>query len=94
MWYSLYITEPENDSEILQEQLYNNSFILIGNTPIKEGYENWKQHNICHIKDLIKLQTGTIYDPKELGEVYAIQIDIMKYNSLISAIYHQNGKLS
>ncbi len=86
IWYPLYITEPETESDILQEELFNNSFILIGKTPAKEGYDNWKQHNIRRIKDLINLEKGSFYYHTELSDIYSIPIDIMKYNSLISAI--------
>lgn len=86
IWYKLYISEPEKVEDILHETLFYNSFILIGNAPITAGYEDWKRNNICLIQDMISPQTGCFYTIAELSEKYMINIDVMKYNSLITAV--------
>lgn len=86
IWYKLYISEPKQAQDILQEKLFYNSFILVGKAPITKGYESWKQNNICLIQDLVNPQTGGFYTIAELAQKYMTDIDTMNYNSLITAV--------
>ena len=86
IWYSIYSMEPTNANNILHEHLFANKFILIGNKPIMTGFDTWKQKDICCIQDLINPQTGCLLSLTELSQKYSFEVNIMQYNSLVSAI--------
>ncbi len=86
IWYTFYSVESPDD-HILLEKLWRNSFILIAEKPILKGYKDWEQNNIVNLQDIVNLNTGELYTHTELcNKFQSIHIDIMKYNSLVSAI--------
>ena len=62
--------------------LYNRS-ILIDKKPI--FFKSWNESGIKRISDVMKFN-GLIRSKEDLANEFGIHIDIMKYNSLISAI--------
>jgi hypothetical protein len=86
VWYYLYSVEPVEPEHILVETLWRNKFVCVDKLPITRGYENWEQSGIVYIHHLINLDTGRVLLPTEIENRYAITVDVMMYNSLISAI--------
>jgi hypothetical protein len=87
IWFSTYTVEPETDTDILFEKLWRNTFILVNEKPVL--YKVWEQRNINRVQDLINGDNGTFLNQMELSEKYSIDIDVMMYNSLVSAIPRQ-----
>jgi exonuclease III len=82
-WYELHSRPPENVENILDEFIWYNKKILIAKKPIY--YIQWHKKGIKRIYDIIKLN-GTFYTPNELSVRYGFHIDLMMYNSIISAV--------
>ena len=82
-WYDLYCAEPKSKEEILNECLWNNAKILIGDKPVE--YKTWKRHGINYIHDLLK-PNGTFKEIEQLQRQHMTQVDLMQYNSLKSSI--------
>ena len=80
-WFTLFSTEPTNPCQILNEKLWQNKFILVNNKPLL--YNQWIQAGIIFLYDILN---ENCKDIDELGHKYHANIDIMKYNSLKSAI--------
>lgn len=86
IWYSVYSVAPQNQMQILRERLWMNTLILVDQKPIINGYQSWKDKGIIYIYDIINLETGQLLQRCEIENRYSFTVDIMKYNSLISAI--------
>lgn len=86
MWYQTYSVAPCGQNQILRERLWMNCFILVNNKPLRGGYELWKDNGIIHIKDIVNEDLSCFLKPLELENKYSITVDLMRYNSLISAI--------
>ena len=71
--------EPCNSSEFLQQ---NNDII----------YKNWVNAGITSIKYIFNLMNCSFIQREELERIYNINISVMKYNQLISAIQKKNGR--
>ena len=82
-WYELHSRPPEGADEILDEYLWYNRSSLIDKKPIFLKY--WNEGGIKRISDVMKFN-GLIRSKEDLANEFGIHIDIMKYNSLISAI--------
>ena len=82
-WYELHSRPPEGADEILDEYLWYNKSILIDKKPI--FFKSWNEGGIKRISDIMKFK-GLIRSKEDLANAFGIHIDIMKYNSLISAI--------
>ena len=82
-WYELHSRPPEGAEEILDEYLWYNRFLIIDNKPVFIKF--WNESGIKRISDIIRID-GSLRTKQELSNEFGIQIDIMKYNSLISAI--------
>lgn len=86
IWYTIYSAEPLDD-HIPIEKLWRNSHILIEEKPIIKGYKHWEQNGIVFLQDILNLDSGELLTHGELcNKFHSIHIDIMKYNSLVSAI--------
>jgi hypothetical protein len=86
IWCKENYNEPETISEILNQQIWYNSHIKIGNKPV--FWEHWKKADINWIADLIIIDEKgrRILTLKELSEITETTIDLMEYNMLISSI--------
>ena len=82
-WYKLYCQEPETVNDIASETLWLNNFIRVDNKPVL--YSDWRQHGIENIKDILDAQANFI-SAQDLEQRFNKGIDIMKFNSLKSAI--------
>ena len=82
-WYELHSRPPENAHNMLDEYIWYNKRILISNKPIY--YDQWYKKGIKRVNNVMKLN-GTFYTPNELSVRHGINIDLMMYNSVISAI--------
>ena len=82
-WYELFCIQPKSKAEILDETLWNNRFILADDRPI--FYESWQRRGIMKIFDIVD-QYGNFKSPIQINRSYGLNINIMQYNSLISAV--------
>ena len=82
-WYELHSRPPEGITEILDEFLWFNKRILINSKPV--FYQQWNDSGVKRVRDVIK-QNGLFYTPDQLLVEYGMNVDIMMYNSLKSAI--------
>jgi len=82
-WFAFHGTDPSSINEILNESLWENRRILVGGKPLL--YPKWKTNGIQIIYDVINSR-GEILSWKEIQRKVKARIDIMQYNSLISAI--------
>jgi hypothetical protein len=86
IWCNENYSEPETLSEILNQQIWYNSHIKIGNKPVY--WEHWKKIDINWIADLIIIdETGRrLLTIEELSELAESPINLMEYNMIISSI--------
>ena len=82
-WFELHSRPPENVNEIMNEIVWNNKYILIGNKPIPK--KMWCGNENITIYDLLDTERN-IQSKSGLEQKFNIEIDQMFYNSLISAI--------
>ena len=82
-WDEIHGTEPQTRNEILNEHLWHNKRILIGEKPVY--YPTWSKKSINILYDIIG-QNGKLMSREVLQTKYSVRIDVMKYNSIISAI--------
>ena len=82
-WYELYSTVPKAENDILNEKIWYNKNILIQEKPIH--YKKWENKGIVKLNDLFNLD-GTFKTIIQLQNQYELQIDLMKYNGIKSAI--------
>ena len=54
VWYNFTTVEPKNFDDVLEEPLYDNDLITIGNETISIEYSDWKDLSILNVKDIIK----------------------------------------
>ena len=83
-WYNVYSVRPSEEN-IINETLWNNRFILIGQRPAGKAYNEWLQKGIERIRDIIGIRGGFL-TREEISAKYNIQPSVMSYNSLIDAI--------
>ena len=81
--YELHSRPPEGADEILDEYLWYYRSILIDKKTI--FFKSWNEGDIKRISDVMKFN-GLICSKEDLANEFGIHIEIMKYNSLISAI--------
>ena len=60
--------------------------ICIGNDIIYKNYKDWVNAGITSIKDIFDIKNCSFMNREELERMYNINISIMKYNQIISAI--------
>ena len=86
-WCIYNFTVPNSCEEILNQQLWYNSFILLDKKPFFFKYLHLK--GIVHIKDIVK-QNGHVMSAQELKIKYDLDNNhIMSLNSLIGAVPQQ-----
>ena len=78
--------EPCNSSKVLQQNIWKNSSICIGNDVIYKNYKDWVNAGITSIKDIFNSTNCSFMKREELERIYNINISVMKYNQIISAI--------
>jgi len=83
IWYELYSIEPTSNEEVRREHLWHNKYILIGDKPAH--FKKWQENGICIINDII-LDRNKFKTLNKLNQDFHTRINVMEYNSLISAI--------
>ena len=82
MWYSIHNTTPETPNDVLNENLWNNESILIGNKIVFNKL--WKRQGIVFVKDIL---IGKKFMTKaQLETKYDIKCETLFYHGLKSAI--------
>ena len=76
---------PPTSKHISREILWNNKFILIDKKPIYQAYKNWIQKGVKYLSDIVG-RDGELLSVAQFEAKFGVHIDIMLYNSLISAI--------
>ena len=82
-WYKLYSRPPRNNTEIKQEYLWNNQFILVDRKPVM--HKEWKQKGIVSVENML-CEDGSFMTMNELSIKYDLEIKYMDYISLVTAI--------
>ena len=82
-WYEIYSVLPITATEIWNETIWQNRYILRDNKPIL--YKHWESHGIAKIKDIVG-EDGSFKNITELENESGIKINTMMYNGLKSAI--------
>ena len=82
MWYSIHNTEPTTINDILQENIWYNARILIGDKPVFN--KAWFQAGIEHIQDLC--EGNSLMTKDMLSQKYQITCDFFFYNGLKEAL--------
>ena len=85
-WFNFTNVEPCNSSEVLKQNIWKNVSICIGNDIIYKSYKDWVNAGITSIKDIFNVMNCSFMKREELERIYNINISIMKYNQIISAI--------
>ena len=82
MWYSINNVEPETISEVLNESIWLNKRIFLGNVPIHN--KTWITAGILTIKDC--LNGNPFMSQAQLMGKYKVPCDFLFYNGLRSSI--------
>ena len=83
-WNEIHGIEPVTVNEILNEQLWFNSRILVDGKPV--FYQNWSDKGICTLHDIVNEQ-GFLLPLEGIERKFGIHIkNVMQYNSLIAAV--------
>ena len=85
-WFNFTNVEPCNSSEVLKQNIWKDVSICIGNDIIYKSYKDWVNAGITSIKDIFNVMNCSFMKREELERIYNINISIMKYNQIISAI--------
>ena len=85
MWYSINNNEPVMITDILNESIWLNERILIGNRPIHN--KTWIKAGIICIRDLFL--DNSFMSQRQLEDTYKVSCDFLFYNGLRSAIPHR-----
>ena len=85
-WFNFTNAEPCNSSEVLQQNIWKNTSIRIDNDIIYTSYKDWVNAGITSITDIFNVTNCSFMKRKELERIYNINISVMKYNQIISAI--------
>ena len=80
--YSIHNTEPMTVQEILQEDIWLNSNILIGNKPIYN--KQWDEAGIRCIQNLV--EGNSLMSQETIEQKYKVTCSILFYNGLRTAI--------
>ena len=84
IWYSIHNTVPITVQEILQEDIWFNSNILIGNKPIYN--KEWDEAGIRCIQNLV--EGNSLMSLETIEQKYKVTCNILFYNGLRTAILH------
>ena len=82
IWYSIHNTEPMTVQEIVQEDIWFNSNILIGNKPIYN--KQWDEAGILCIQNLV--EGNSLMSQETIEQKCKVTCNILFYNGLRTAI--------
>ena len=82
-WNVIHNVQPKSATDVVKEVIWHNKLTLIENNPV--FYSEWFHKGIVHIGNIID-GDGKLLTMNTLNRIYGIEIDQMKYNSIISAI--------
>ena len=82
-WYELASRPPETGDKMINEIIWNNKRILVGNNPI--FWENWVHSGIQPTGDLLR-ERAIFMTLHELNNKYETEFNTMQYNSLRASI--------
>lgn len=82
-WFNVHNTEPKTVTDILNENIWRNNFIKIGNKTVVKS--EWEEKGIKKIANLLN-ENCTLKSIRELNQLFGIKQDVMFYNSLRSSI--------
>ena len=82
-WSEIHNVVPNTATDVLNEVLWNNMFILIDGKTI--CYKDWHAKGIVKVTHIVD-DNGNTYTLNALQQKYGIKADHMKYNSIISSI--------
>ena len=82
MWYSIHNTEPTTINDILQENIWYNARILIGDKPVFN--KAWFEAGLESIHDLC--EGNSLMTKDMLSQKYQITCDFLFYNGLNAAL--------
>jgi hypothetical protein len=83
VWADIHFYNPIKPEDIVEQRICNNSLIKIDHTIISD--KKWPFNNIRTIKDLIN-DMGQIATHDYLVKKFDVNVPVMSYNSIISAI--------
>ena len=85
-WYELHARPPSTSNEILNEIIWNNKRIIRNGRPIPPGMYNLNAFS--KVGDILN-EAGSFLTVQEINQKYAIEIDVLMYNSIKCAIPKQ-----
>ena len=89
-WQMIVDKEDNNDWDyFLSSPIWMNKNIKIDNKPI--FYRDWFNKGICYVNDIVN-EDGKFLSFEKLKEIFCINANVMKYNSIISALKQAEKK--
>ncbi len=82
-WCSFHATDHATPENIMAQPIWLNKNIKIDSKPI--FYKRWTQKGIFFINDLLN-ENGSFYSSRDIRQKYNLQINILEYLGLLSAI--------
>lgn len=82
-WYSLFSRSPNTVKDIVNTQIWYNTFIRVDGKPVH--YQDWSDKNILFVGQILS-NTGCLLPKFELEQKYNLNIRVMDYNSLVHSI--------
>ena len=92
IWFHFVTVEPMTFKELLEENLFHNDLITIGDRAIDSEYSDWQHMGIAKVCDILK-HDRSFKSKIELETIYNITIPNMKYNRIISSLKSKIGNL-
>ena len=86
VWYDFLDIEPLTNEDILNENIFYNKFITVGNKTLGKEFVSCKKAGICKIKDLCTVNENSFLNYADLKTKFNVNIDILTYNKLIMSI--------
>ena len=84
-WYSFHSKEPKSGEQAVEEIIWNNRFILIGNKMVFSSYKDWYRKGIVRIKDIIN-ETNNFLSLELLKVKFNVKCNTLEYESVLHAI--------
>ena len=82
-WNKIHCIEPQTSSEIMNEPLWGNKFILVEKRPVQ--FPDFRNVGIMNVKDIMQ-PNGSFYSVIKLNRTFNFNVNIMRLNSIKSAI--------
>ena len=83
VWHEIHIREPDNTNEILNETLWCNHLIQVGDKPC--CFSEMKEKGVLKLRDILNLD-GSFKSKESIERSHNMTLNIMHYNSIKSAI--------